>query len=134
MSAMATAQTMVTADRVAAHAAAGPKPTCVVAFLSGTPVCVFLDASVAIDTSGARPVLKAIVIQASSTDVFGENYVATAGQTALTLAHLPLAGSVRVVVNGLRYTQGVDYTIAGATVTFLKATGAADLLVFDYKF
>lgn len=39
-----------------------------------------------------------------------------------TLAQAPIASSVALFVNGLRNYQGVDYSVAGATITFQSAS------------
>jgi hypothetical protein len=52
--------------------------------------------------------------------------------TAFVLANTP-AFIYGVYVNGVFYTQGVDYTLAAATITFLVAL-AADQVTVVYRY
>ena len=54
--------------------------------------------------------------------------------TVYTLANTPIAGTVRVYLNGLRQFEGVgnDYTISGTTITFNKAPRTNSVLLVDY--
>lgn len=38
---------------------------------------------------------------------------------AFTLAHLPVAGTLMLIVNGLMMLEGGDYNLSGTTVTFV---------------
>jgi hypothetical protein len=55
--------------------------------------------------------------------------------TAFTLANTPIAGSVKLYLNGVRQEAGAgnDYTISGATITMLDAPLAGDKLLADYR-
>jgi hypothetical protein len=55
--------------------------------------------------------------------------------TAFTLAQTPIAGSEHVYLNGLLQEPGAgnDYTIAGATITYLAAPAATDRLRVSYR-
>lgn len=70
--------------------------------------------------------------------IFGEapSGAIDGANAAFTLANAPIAGSVRVYKNGLRQNPGAgnDYTIAGATITFLAGNipQAGDVLLVDY--
>lgn len=52
-----------------------------------------------------------------------------------TLANTPVAGSVQLYLNGLRQKSGAgnDYTISGATITYLAAPKTGDMLTADYR-
>ena len=54
--------------------------------------------------------------------------------TAYTLANSPVAGTVRVYLNGLRQEagSGKDYTISGTSITFAVAPETGDILLADY--
>jgi len=54
-----------------------------------------------------------------------------------TLAHTPATGSLQVFLNGQRMQRGVDYTLSGATVTFVSywtatLTGSLPVAVYRY--
>jgi hypothetical protein len=51
------------------------------------------------------------------------------------LAYMPVTGSVRVFRNGLRMKLAVDYTIAGATITFISSSTpqTGDVVLVDYR-
>ena len=77
----------------------------------------------------------------TSAAVVSEPHVITAASTTITLAFTPLAGNATVYRNGMRLTQGVDYTISGAVVTFSgdgnggpgNQPQAGDLYTIDYS-
>lgn len=52
-----------------------------------------------------------------------------------TLADTPVAGSVKLYLNGLRQKVGAgnDYTISGTTITYLTAPLTGDVLTADYR-
>jgi len=54
--------------------------------------------------------------------------------TTYTLANTPVAGTVRVYLNGLRQEEGSgkDYQISGDTITFAVAPDSGDILLVDY--
>lgn len=54
---------------------------------------------------------------------------------AFVLAYGPVSGSVHVFRNGVRMKASTDYTIAGATITFLSGSipQAGDVLLVDYR-
>lgn len=55
--------------------------------------------------------------------------------TAFTLAHTPVAGTVRLYLNGIRQLAGgVDYTISGATITYVTAPETGSSLIADYEY
>ncbi len=53
--------------------------------------------------------------------------------TDFVLANTPIAGSVKVFLNGIRYKVTEDYTISGATITFLTPPTTGDILLVDYR-
>ncbi len=116
----------------------GPPATiCVLVFMNGTSACATLDPSVTIVIQGAGPVIRA-ASASSSQSVYGESYTAAVGQTAFALSHTPVAGSVRVFLNGLRMLSPGDFTISQsaalvATVTIPNAQPGG-LVAFDYNF
>lgn len=52
--------------------------------------------------------------------------------TSFTLANTPTANTVRVHLNGIRQKNTVDYTISGATITFVSAPTTGNLILIDY--
>jgi hypothetical protein len=50
-----------------------------------------------------------------------------------TLAHTPVAGTEEVFLNGLLQTVTNDYTISGATITFVIAPLSGDILRVCYE-
>lgn len=53
--------------------------------------------------------------------------------TNFTLANTPIAGSVKVFLNGLRMKPTTDYTVSGTTITFLIAPTTGDTILCDYR-
>ena len=51
------------------------------------------------------------------------------------LAYMPVSGSVHLYRNGLRMKLAVDYTIAGATITFISSSTpqTGDVVLVDYR-
>lgn len=68
------------------------------------------------------------------TAVYGE--VPTGSGTAFSLAHTPVAGSVRLFRGGARQQAGAsnDYTISGKNITLAVALSAGEILIADYAF
>lgn len=64
--------------------------------------------------------------------------VTTNGQTAFTLSATPVdINDVEMTVNGIEYTNGVDFTITGTSVTWnnvLFTLRTGDMIIFDYDF
>ena len=52
-----------------------------------------------------------------------------------TLANTPIAGTVQLYLNGIRQLAGAgnDYTISGATITYLTAPPTGSALLADYR-
>jgi hypothetical protein len=51
-----------------------------------------------------------------------------------TLAHIPIADSEQVFLNGLlQEARGIDYSISGASVTFLMPPLAGDRVLVTYQ-
>jgi len=94
-----------------------------------------LDATLALDTSGPVPVLKAPP-QAQGTPALEVNYP-SAAQASFSLMHTPnSAVSLRVYRNGLRQALGADYMVSGSTVTFSSGNvpQAGDAIIFEYTY
>lgn len=71
---------------------------------------------------------------AVKTRVFGEipaGYV-NGDNTTFVLAYMPVAGSERVFLNGIRQTPGADYTLTTDTIVFTTAPFTGDRLLVDY--
>lgn len=90
------------------------------------------------------------VVNANATDVttqlalrallssFVENEVPSgsvnSSNVTFTLANTPVAGSVRLYQNGLLLKGGgVDYSISGATITFVSAPITGDYILSNYR-
>ena len=54
--------------------------------------------------------------------------------TSFTLAHTPTTGSEYVWLNGILQTEGTDYTITGATITFTTAPETGATLRVSYRY
>lgn len=50
-----------------------------------------------------------------------------------TLANNPIAASVKVYQNGIRLKVTDDYTISGATITFVTPPAISDIILTDYR-
>ena len=61
--------------------------------------------------------------------------VADGANTTFTLAHTPLAYSKALITcNGVVQKMGADYTLTGATITFVSAPTPADVLQVWYRY
>lgn len=70
----------------------------------------------------------------SFNQVFGENLTIQGFGPAFTLAHTPIAGSVRLYRGGAYQQLGVDYTITGDTITLTNALVSGEVLLVDYNY
>lgn len=85
----------------------------------------------------------AIVYVANQTGLTSANFVYSevpsgtinGSNTSFSLANTPIAGTVRLYLNGLRQRAGAgnDYTISGATITMLTAPLSGEYLEADYR-
>lgn len=93
--------------------------------------------------SGGTLGTTAIVFVANQTGLTSANFVYSevpsgainGSNTSFSLANTPVAGSVRLYLNGLRQRAGAgnDYTISGATITMLTAPLSGEYLEADYR-
>lgn len=51
---------------------------------------------------------------------------------SFNIAHLPIPGTFRLFLNGLRLVLGTEYTINGQTITMLEFITHLDILLVDY--
>lgn len=68
----------------------------------------------------------------SGNAVYGENLTSQGPGTVYTLAHTPIAGTVRLYRGGAYQQAGTDYTIVGAIITVAVATQSGEVLLADY--
>jgi hypothetical protein len=54
--------------------------------------------------------------------------------TDFTLAHEPIASSVRLYVNGVRFTLTTDYTVLGSVITLNTAPPTRSGIIVDYRY
>jgi hypothetical protein len=89
------------------------------------------DAATARSTLGltALAIQTPIVDEVPSGSINGSN-------VTFTLANTPISGSVQVFLNGVgqRSGAGNDYTISGATITYLTAPTSPDVITVDYRY
>lgn len=52
--------------------------------------------------------------------------------TAFTLENTPIAGSVKVYLNGLREKLTTNFTVSGSTITMLTPPSTGDIMVVEY--
>jgi hypothetical protein len=71
-----------------------------------------------------------------NTPVFGEIPTDSGDHLSFTLAHTPVAGTVRLYRGGAYQLAGVseDYTISGATITLSIALATGEKLACDYEY
>ena len=115
--------------------AAGTAGQVVLANASGIPIAQTLSGDVA-SVSGAGAVTLASTVLKQSSVVTRETpsgAIDDSNQT-FTLANTPVAGSESVYLNGLLGEPGAgnDYTISGATITYLDAPESGDKLRVSY--
>lgn len=60
--------------------------------------------------------------------------VPTGSGTTFTLAHTPIAGTLRLYRGGARQESGSDYTLAGNTITLANALSSGEVLLADYDY
>lgn len=66
--------------------------------------------------------------------VFGENLTPQGLGPAFTLAHSPIAGTVRLYRGGSYQQLGIDFTLSGATITLTNALISGEVLLVDYNY
>jgi hypothetical protein len=83
-------------------------------------------------TSGSG---SAVEINASLVDADALAGTLNGNNTSFTISQVPVAGSLAIYRNGLLQTAGVDYTVAGATVTFMpnSVPRSTDILRAYYR-
>ncbi len=101
--------------------------------------CYQLDTNFTIDNGTSPPTLKVSGSGGGgSSPLFVDNEVPSGSVNGsnnnFTVAHTPITGSVKVYRNGLRMKPTVDYTITGATISFLETPLTGDLLLADYRY
>lgn len=91
-------------------------------------------ATLVLDTTGATPVLRALV-QTPSINEKHISIVPAAGATAVTIPDATyIPASLNVYVNGLLQSLTNDYTVAGTTVTLIRASTTGDIVQLTYRF
>lgn len=63
-----------------------------------------------------------------------DSEVPSGSGTSFTLAHTPVAGTVKVYRGGARQQVNVDYTLSGTSITLTNALATGEVLVVDYGF
>ncbi|MFC9436913.1 hypothetical protein [Nocardia sp. NPDC057030] len=97
-----------------------------------TPVTMSGDATIA--ASGALTLVSTVVKEADYVVRETPSGSVNGSNTAYTLANTPVAGTESVFLNGLLQEPGAgnDYTISGATITYLTAPATGDRLRVSY--
>jgi len=79
-----------------------------------------------------------ITINSSATTNFADDEVPTGTVNSInkifTILHTPVAGSLKVFVNGQRMKLVEDYTFSGTTITFITAPPTGSILITDYRY
>ena len=93
-----------------------------------------VGSGIVLDTSGARPVLRA-VLPPMPTEYFGVQATFVSG-TSFSIPNPYNPATLRVHLNGLRVMLNADYVLNGQTLTFVPATGwtnmTKELVQLDY--
>ena len=72
---------------------------------------------------------------APGTAVYAENLSSQLPGSTLTLAHTPVAGTVRLYRGGARQiASGTDYTISGVTITLVTGAVVGEIIICDYNY
>jgi hypothetical protein len=102
---------------------------------SGDPVMVGMSGDVTIAAGGATTVAATIQRTAGFVDRETPSGSVNGSNTAFVLANTPVAGSEHVYLNGLLQEPGAgnDYTISGATITYLTAPLTGDKIRVSYR-
>lgn len=73
--------------------------------------------------------------QASGTSVTDENVASEGSGTSFTLAHTPIANTLKLYRGGSRVTvTNGDYTISGPVITLASSLGVGETLTADYTY
>jgi hypothetical protein len=99
---------------------------------SNRPTGVALSGDATISNTGVVTVASSI--QRTAGFVYEETPTGSinGSNTAFTIANTPVAGSVRVYVNGLREKATTNFTVSGSTITMVTAPSTGDVLVVEY--
>ncbi len=68
-----------------------------------------------------------------NTSVYEEAPTDSGDQTNFTLAHTPVASTLRLYRGGARLQYGIDYTLAAATITLVNILISGEILLADYE-
>jgi len=92
-----------------------------------------LDTSLVLDLSGPVPILRATL--GKQARFVAQAFSPTAATASFTLSDTVIAGSLHVYRNGLLMADGIDYSAAGAVVTFLpvQLPQGGDVIQFRYS-
>ncbi len=60
--------------------------------------------------------------------------VPTGSGTSFSLAHTPIAGTLKLYRGGARQQATVDFTLSGASITLTIALQAGEVLIADYGY
>lgn len=104
-------QTRVVPTNLGSGGVAGPKLYAILA--SGSVAVVDIGAGLMLDTSGPVPVLKAVAASNHRVHV----HKPLSPNVNLNLPETPLAGTLRLHVNGVLWSETEDYTVTNNTVT-----------------
>lgn len=103
---------------------------------NGQVVVADVGSGLVLDVSGAKPVLRVAPTAPASTNVVGEVPVTKTDPLVFDLARAPKTGTLALYRNGVRQRLGLDYTLAGTTITFIPhyAGDSNPVLVADYTY
>ncbi len=66
--------------------------------------------------------------------VNGENLTSQGPGSVFTLAHTPIAGTLKLYRGGARQLEGTDYSVAGAIITLVVPLAGGEILLADYNY
>lgn len=97
----------------------------------GDTVAAGTGVTITIDANGHKVIT---ATGGAGNAVYGENLTPQGPGTVYTLAHTPIAGTVRLYRGGAYQQAGTDYTIVGGIITLAVATQSGEVLLADYFF
>jgi len=101
---------------------------------SGTPLSTDYIPYVDAVAGSTKKVAVSSLLGVAGTNMFNEvpTGVTNNSNIAFTLSHTPLAGTLRIYLNGIRQMLTSDYSVVTATITFVSAPDNSSNLFVDY--
>lgn len=101
---------------------------------TGVQTIDFIGAGVSVNQVGADVQVTITGDQINFADDETPSGTINGSNKIFTVANIPIAGSLKVFVNGSRMRITEDYTFSGTTITFITAPPTGSIILVDYRY